>query len=286
MNAKDLRVVKNLFGHIPSMFMKDTTTPPTGGVNPDWNQNDSSKPDFIKNRICYEADISNIYSGSIDLRSTFNGIATGFSFDFSSSVVGTDLEYKLTLNDTEYIVRRSSIGNDKSEFYLKDEEGNYLIELSPYRFIQAVQFTSQAHVVLSKMNGDVRFELETSLNLITHTELPISLPFVFGETCHVEINADSYDFVVSSKDGDLGLFYTSYDKFLSIENYEDEPTYVSTNIESYFNENISLKIDKATIVPIPDKYLPQLGGVQFRIEDDTLYASLNNGASWGEISVG
>ena len=228
-----------------------------------------------------------ILDEQIDMTSNFYCITKAVSFDTSSSIVGTDTYYKLTLNNTEYTVVRASIsGTDKSEFSYRNDEGDYLITLTSNDFSESVELTSHVHVVLSKMNGDQIFEFEGPVESNTYFEFQQKIPFVVGETCHVEIGDDSYDMLVTNYDGETGLFYTSFDdKYLIIANYEDDPTYVATNIEKYFQNNLPLKINKTTIVPISDKYVPQLGGAQFRIEDGSLLASLDGGTTWQEVTL-
>ena len=69
-------------------------------LQPDWSQNDETKKDYIKNRICYKEEIKEeVYSNS-----SLNVTAAGYQSGITVASLGTDANiiYKIIWDETEY----------------------------------------------------------------------------------------------------------------------------------------------------------------------------------------
>lgn len=107
-------------------YLPDTIATKEDIVQSDWNQNDSAKPDYIKNRICYEE--STITEDTIlteaERNLKWNGGDVGdwsyvFTDDEYSTLMSvlegkTEVNFAMTIDDSEYI-----------SSYYKDEKGSW-----------------------------------------------------------------------------------------------------------------------------------------------------------------
>ena len=82
---------------IDEKFLPDSVT-----AQPDWNQNDETAPDYIKNRICYEASETHTVLEKAERTSTMIfEIGQGFEFpsEYANLIYDNSFGYKLTIGD-------------------------------------------------------------------------------------------------------------------------------------------------------------------------------------------
>lgn len=84
-----------------------------GGVQPDWNQNDETQPDYVKNRPIYEKD------GIVLPEQSFNFTSQGVVLAQFEDYFVESTEYKVTFDGTEYtcIFENGIIGDIRFEKY-------------------------------------------------------------------------------------------------------------------------------------------------------------------------
>ena len=195
MNAKDLRVVKNLFGHIPSMFLQDTPTPPQQVVQSDWNQNDENAPDFIKNRPFYTKPTIT----PIVLEFNENGTLIKNTFEFDAPIITSYTNPFVLVSEDETITATLSLsgapdfsaGGGGGAVYVEgysSSQGTISCSFSTTSGVWKIVFNVSANPAVLKNQTIIPVILETKKLSLQNVDISFNSPLELVNQNQLSIN--------------------------------------------------------------------------------------------------
>lgn len=256
-----------------------------GGVQPDWDQNDASKPDYIKNRICYD-ESTTLYDSEILPRMVYH-VSGSF---YTDSDVDLSKSYTLTVNGAVFPLKiELDTEGDFETFSFVDKLQSFEIVCAPTMIYLNVIDTDEATLLLSSTDGDVLFSDTVQLTTTYGTcILEDGINFIEGESYSITIDDNTFESVAVSNQGQMFVRIQSTIGIFALVTVTDGVTSVTQYMVlagDYVNRTYPLKVQHSDVHPIADKYMPQLGGVQFKVDDGDLRVSLDGGVSWKFVEV-
>ena len=244
--------MSNLYNLLKTIIEKLNATKDT--VNnlpqPDWNQNDDTQPDYVKNRPFYTGDPAETV---LVEESTVTFADTGYGFyaaEFSSTFEGTVGEtYKVYWDGAAYectcvkFNNGQAIGNLSVAGSGSDTGEPFLIGIvNDGRIEIATQNTSSSHTIsisakvapVVKIDKKYLVQSDWNQNDDTQPDYVKNKPFYLEKTPFIELTKD--DFTVNDQDGYIKYMYRSTPKldwFTSAESIAFEIEIVDINGRRY-----------------------------------------------------
>lgn len=221
-------------------------------VQPDWEQNDSSKPDFIKNRICYEStDI--LFNNDITLHDTYSAYGK-----YYTASIDLSLQYFAVIDGVEYPLTSSGISDTRAAIVSFDylgEDGGIIELIKGNMLITSYVNSSTFDFTFKNSNGDVLFsESLEGWYIGSMSTFRTEYSLVTGDTYNVKIGEDSYTLIAEETDGSVMLQYTNPDSgdMLQIFTFlSSTELAMMTNIET-----THLILEHSALKTIEKKYIP------------------------------
>ena len=265
---------KNIYRSKPVMNVNITGSS-GGGMQPDWNQNDSTATDYIKNRPFYEGDPSETvlveestvafsgsggtYSGSIQSTfkpklgntykifwdgSTYESLCTSLYEDF---VIGNTSLMGMGTDTGEPFVIFISQGTDTIQIVTKDTSESHIISISessqlivkiPAKFIDK---NTSGYIIVHKSETMTKQEAENYHNAF----LAEQIAFVIWGNLHIKfiyLNGSTLDLTLENNEyygiaeNNEGLFNYN-DRILSSASFPADYTSTNSAIKIYCEKN-------------------------------------------------
>lgn len=268
---------------------KPSIPTPEPQVQADWNQNDNTAADYIKNRICYDSSAEKTILPETQVQRTAENYGYAY-FDFPGTTSFKNGFWYITNIDSDpsRICYCSTSGSNASFStgtvtieYVQNSpwsghNGRYndnYSEVPSYHTLQIME------TVVSFIGSSPSGTYTTNGNSITAGKNYFigiynssgNYTFIKSYSAVAENNAESKP-TLTFGENDTTITYATGN--VTVNNAEAGVFYVVVELESLVNG-------------IDDKYIPQLGGVQFKIEGSpaALKASLDGGSTWQTVTL-